>query len=112
MAHRALQEGAAGVDMGRNIFQAVAPAAMDQAVRAVVHNGETPAKAYDHYRSLKGVGVNVGLSFVGQGGKTAADAHPGTCDEALVSLWGGQLYPCNDYVKACASHRQTCLRPE
>jgi len=60
MAHRARQEGAAGVDMGRNIFQAEAPAAMVQAVRAVAHNGETPAKAYDIYRSLKEVGVNEG----------------------------------------------------
>ncbi len=58
MAHRALQEGAAGVDMGRNIFQAEAPAAMIQAVRAVVHDGETPAKAYDLYRSLKEVGIH------------------------------------------------------
>ncbi len=53
LAHRALQEGAAGVDMGRNIFQAEAPAAMVQAIRAVVHKGETPAKAHELYRSLK-----------------------------------------------------------
>lgn len=32
MAYRAVQEGAAGVDMGRNIFQSDAPMAMLQAV--------------------------------------------------------------------------------
>jgi len=53
MTHRAMQAGAAGMDMGRNIFQAEAPAAMIQAVRAVVHDGETPKKAYELYRSLK-----------------------------------------------------------
>src|SRR5262249_58829226 len=37
MAYRAVQEGAAGVDMGRNIFQSEAPAAMVQAGAKVVH---------------------------------------------------------------------------
>lgn len=55
MAHRAIGEGAAGVDMGRNIFQCDAPKAMIQAVRAVVHGDETPEKAYDLYLSLKSV---------------------------------------------------------
>jgi len=54
MAYRALQEGAAGVDMGRNIFQADNPVAMMQAVRAVVHGGEKPDKAFELYKSLKG----------------------------------------------------------
>jgi putative autoinducer-2 (AI-2) aldolase len=53
MTHRAMQAGAAGTDMGRNIFQAEAPAAMIQAVRAVVHDGESPKKAFELYRSLK-----------------------------------------------------------
>jgi len=53
MAYRAVEEGAAGVDMGRNIFQSEAPIAMIQAVRAVVHRNESPAKAYDLYQSLK-----------------------------------------------------------
>lgn len=52
MASRAIQEGAAGVDMGRNIFQSAAPAAMIQAVRAVVHGNATPADAFDLYREL------------------------------------------------------------
>src|ERR1700746_3865020 len=52
MAYRAVNEGAAGVDMGRNIFQCEAPKAMIQAVRAVVHGDETPQKALDLYHSL------------------------------------------------------------
>ena len=38
MAYRAIEEGAAGVDMGRNIFQSHDPAAMIRAVSAVVHD--------------------------------------------------------------------------
>jgi putative autoinducer-2 (AI-2) aldolase len=53
MAYRAIQEGAAGVDMGRNIFQSEAPVAMVQAVRAVVHHNETPKKAFDLYKNIK-----------------------------------------------------------
>jgi putative autoinducer-2 (AI-2) aldolase len=53
MAYKAVQEGAAGVDMGRNIFQSEAPIAMIQAVRAVVHKNETPAKAFEIYQTLK-----------------------------------------------------------
>jgi putative autoinducer-2 (AI-2) aldolase len=53
MAYDAVEEGAAGVDMGRNIFQCAAPRAMIQAVRAVVHDRETPQKAYELYRTLK-----------------------------------------------------------
>ncbi len=37
MAYNAVQQGAAGVDMGRNIFQSDAPKAMIAAVGAVVH---------------------------------------------------------------------------
>ena len=53
MAYNAVQKGAAGVDMGRNIFQSDAPVAMIQAVRAVVHDNETPKKAFELYKSLK-----------------------------------------------------------
>jgi 3-hydroxy-5-phosphonooxypentane-2,4-dione thiolase len=53
MAHQAIDEGAAGVDMGRNIFQSDAPEAMIQAVRSVVHEHEKPERAYDLYRSMK-----------------------------------------------------------
>jgi putative autoinducer-2 (AI-2) aldolase len=54
MASSAINEGALGVDMGRNIFQAEAPAAMIQAVRKVVHEGEKPRHAYDFYLGAKG----------------------------------------------------------
>ncbi|PFG29882.1 3-hydroxy-5-phosphonooxypentane-2,4-dione thiolase [Paramicrobacterium agarici] len=52
MAYRAIDEGAAGVDMGRNVFQSENPAAMLSAVRAVVHDGATPADAYALYQEL------------------------------------------------------------
>ncbi len=53
MARRAIDAGAAGVDMGRNIFQSDAPAAMIQAVRAVVHDGASPAEALTTYDRLR-----------------------------------------------------------
>jgi 3-hydroxy-5-phosphonooxypentane-2,4-dione thiolase len=52
-AYRAIQEGASGVDMGRNVFQADHPVAMIQAIRAVVHEGRKPAEAFELYQSLK-----------------------------------------------------------
>ena len=53
MAYNAVRQGAAGVDMGRNIFQSEAPAAMIQAVRKVVHELMNPKQAYDYYLTLK-----------------------------------------------------------
>lgn len=53
MAYNSIQEGAAGVDMGRNIFQSESPMAMIKAVRAVVHENESPKKAFDLYNTLK-----------------------------------------------------------
>jgi len=53
MAYRAVVEGAAGVDMGRNIFQSESPAAMIQAVRKVVHEQMKPERAYEYYLSVK-----------------------------------------------------------
>jgi putative autoinducer-2 (AI-2) aldolase len=53
MAYRAVEEGAAGVDMGRNIFQSDAPVAMLQAVRKVVHERMQPEQALDLYQTLK-----------------------------------------------------------
>ena len=53
MAYNAINEGAAGVDMGRNIFQSEAPKAMMQAVHAVVHENVKPTEAYDRYQTLK-----------------------------------------------------------
>lgn len=53
MAYNAIRQGAAGVDMGRNIFQSEAPEAMIRAVRKVVHENATPEEAYDFFQTLK-----------------------------------------------------------
>jgi putative autoinducer-2 (AI-2) aldolase len=53
MAWRAIDAGAAGVDMGRNIFQSEAPLAMLQAVRKVVHEGLRPNEALDVFHAIK-----------------------------------------------------------
>ena len=52
-AYQAIQQGAAGVDMGRNVFQSEHPIAMIQAVRAVVHDKRTPQEAFDLYQTIK-----------------------------------------------------------
>jgi putative autoinducer-2 (AI-2) aldolase len=52
MARRAIDEGARGVDMGRNIFQAQSPAAMAQAVSKVVHDGFSAREAAEFYKEL------------------------------------------------------------
>jgi putative autoinducer-2 (AI-2) aldolase len=54
LAYNSIQQGAAGVDMGRNVFQAEHPVAMIQAIRAVVHDRRTPKEAFDLYCMLKG----------------------------------------------------------
>lgn len=55
-AYLAIQQGAAGVDMGRNVFQSEHPIAMIQAVRAVVHDNSTPKEAFDLYQTIKNAG--------------------------------------------------------
>jgi putative autoinducer-2 (AI-2) aldolase len=52
-AYNAVQQGAAGVDMGRNIFQSDAPKAMIQAVHKIVHQNIKPAEAYELYQTIK-----------------------------------------------------------
>ena len=56
MCFRAIDQGASGVDMGRNIFQSENPVAMMKAVRAVVHGGESAAQAYQLFLSEKNKG--------------------------------------------------------
>jgi len=58
MAYRAVDQGARGVDMGRNIFAAEDPEAMARAVRAVVHENLDPAAAYQMYQDTKGDRAN------------------------------------------------------
>lgn len=59
IAYRAMQEGAAGVDMGRNIFQSDSPAAMIQAVMKLVHEDARPEEAYELFRDVSGAAVRV-----------------------------------------------------
>ncbi len=53
MAYKAVQEGASGVDMGRNIFQSDAPKEMMRAIRKVVHEDMKPTEALELYETLK-----------------------------------------------------------
>ena len=53
MAYKAIDQGAMGVDMGRNIFAADDPAAMAQAVGAVVHQSARPDHAFELYNDLR-----------------------------------------------------------
>lgn len=53
MAWKAIQEGAHGVDMGRNIFQSDSPAGMAAAIGKVVHEGYTPAQALEVYQEIR-----------------------------------------------------------
>ena len=53
MAYNAIDQGASGVDMGRNIFQSDAPIAMIKAIGKVVHDKMKPKEAYELYKDLK-----------------------------------------------------------
>ncbi|MCK5248407.1 MAG: 3-hydroxy-5-phosphonooxypentane-2,4-dione thiolase [Spirochaetaceae bacterium] len=53
MAYRAIDQGAAGVDMGRNIFQSDSPHGMMQAINAVVHGNAKPKEAFAIYEQVK-----------------------------------------------------------
>jgi putative autoinducer-2 (AI-2) aldolase len=53
MAYDAIQAGAIGVDMGRNIFQSTDPVGMIKAVNAIVHKKYKPKEAYDLFKSNK-----------------------------------------------------------
>lgn len=56
MAYQAVDQGASGVDMGRNIFQSDCPVGMMLAVREIVHNGARPEKALQLYEDYKSQG--------------------------------------------------------
>jgi putative autoinducer-2 (AI-2) aldolase len=53
MAYDAMQAGAIGVDMGRNIFQSTHPVAMIKAVRSIVHEKTTPKEALEVFNKNK-----------------------------------------------------------
>lgn len=52
LCYRAINDGAAGVDMGRNVFQSENPVAMIQAVKSVVHQKYTVDQAYELFLDL------------------------------------------------------------
>ncbi|MFI3311033.1 3-hydroxy-5-phosphonooxypentane-2,4-dione thiolase [Ewingella allii] len=54
MCFQAIDQGASGVDMGRNIFQSESPIAMLKAVQAVVHNNASVDHAYELFLDQKG----------------------------------------------------------
>lgn len=54
LTSNAVQGGAVGVDMGRNIFQSDSPVGMIQAVRAIVHGNASVDDAYKIYESSRG----------------------------------------------------------
>ncbi|WP_435952093.1 3-hydroxy-5-phosphonooxypentane-2,4-dione thiolase [Dryocola sp. BD626] len=53
MCFRAIDQGASGVDMGRNIFQSEAPLAMLKAVKKVVHEKASAREAYQFWLDEK-----------------------------------------------------------
>jgi len=53
MAYDAIQAGAIGVDMGRNVFQSKNPVGMIKAVNAIVHKKYTPKEALDLFNKEK-----------------------------------------------------------
>lgn len=53
LTYDALQAGAAGVDMGRNIWQNDNPVAMIKAVRAIVHQKTTVKEAHEIFKKIK-----------------------------------------------------------
>ncbi len=53
LTYDAIQAGAAGVDMGRNIWQSDYPVAMIKAVKAIVHQNATVKEAHEIFKKLK-----------------------------------------------------------
>lgn len=58
MARNAVDNGAVGVDMGRNIFQSEHPVAMIKAVRALIHEDLSVDEAFAIYEKEAAVGVS------------------------------------------------------
>jgi len=51
--YNGIQEGAIGVNLGRNIWQDEHPVAMIKAIRAIIHENATPEQAQEVYDSVK-----------------------------------------------------------
>jgi len=56
MASSAINDGASGVDMGRNIFQSDCPVGMIKAVRSIVHENNSVNNAFEIYQTIKAEG--------------------------------------------------------
>jgi putative autoinducer-2 (AI-2) aldolase len=68
MAAAAIKQGAAGVDMGRNIWQSDYPIAMIKAIRAIVHAKASPEEAFEIFstekkNSIANTDAGLGLSM-------------------------------------------------
>ncbi|MDR0742896.1 MAG: 3-hydroxy-5-phosphonooxypentane-2,4-dione thiolase [Tannerella sp.] len=50
--YRAIDQGAAGINVGRNVFQASSPVAMIKAISSIVHDNLLPEDAFQLYREL------------------------------------------------------------
>lgn len=59
LAHDAIDEGAVGVDMGRNIWQAEHPVAMIKAIREIVHGNASIREAREIFEQAKKTGEPV-----------------------------------------------------
>ncbi len=53
MVHDAINKGATGVDMGRNIWQDDHPVAMIRAIRSIVHEDQSPTNAHELFEAVK-----------------------------------------------------------
>ncbi len=53
LTYNAVQAGATGVDMGRNIWQAANPVGMIRAVRSIVHERASPKEALEYVKGAK-----------------------------------------------------------
>ena len=53
LATNAIRDGAAGVDMGRNIWQSDYPVPMTKAVRSIIHNNYSADEAYNFFNEQK-----------------------------------------------------------
>jgi len=51
---RAISEGAAGIDVGRNVFQSSSPVAMIRSISGIVHDSLFPDDAFRMFRELSG----------------------------------------------------------
>jgi 3-hydroxy-5-phosphonooxypentane-2,4-dione thiolase len=58
LTYNAIQQGAVGVDMGRNIWQNDYPVAIIRAIRGIVHEGYKPKHAHELFLQLKAESSN------------------------------------------------------